>query len=594
MAVGLHLGMSCEGAVECVSTGHQSIHAILQVHSRLPLKGSEAAMPDFAQTGAVTTIHHLRTTELDHLERELRVATEQYKIGLVLPITASDMRAEPFHHIVEQLADVAFIDTIVVVLNRAPEKDDYCECARLVSKMGTKAQILWTDGPRGSKLLEELLDAELNVAVPGKGRAVWMAFGYLLADSSLKAFALHDCDIVDYDREMLARLCLPMAHPGLDFDYCKAYYARCTDRMHGRVARLLVTPLLGALQAVVGDDRYLRYMASFRYPLSGEFAISATLARSNRVPSDWGLEVGTLAEVFRNTSMKRICQVDLGRLYEHKHQSLSLGDPGKGLMKMATDILTNIFRTLASRGVVLNSGHFVTLRSAYLRMAQDAIRQYHADSVVNGLYFDRHNEEHAIDGFADQIMVAGETFQSDPSGGEAIPNWARVLTALPDFPQRMRVAVAEDAAEFGGVSGRRRRQFRRFTRRASNTLASPPPFNRSVRNSIQTTPLRRAGCCPRRSPALPKIGGLLQCRSGRALPDSLSRGFLHAMGTKSNHLPAGRLLPVVMVVLGAFLFSATTRANPPAEADQDITVTDPQAAESARSSFPHGYTAVDL
>ena len=121
--------------------------------------------------------------------------------------------------------------------------------------------------------------------------------------------------------------------------------------------------------------------------------------RSNRIPSDWGLEVGTLGEVFRNTSPKRICQVDLGRLYEHKHQELSLNDPNKGLMKMATDILTNVFRTLASRGVVMQAGHFITLRSAYLRLAQDAIRQYNADALVNGLCFDRHNEEHAIEGF---------------------------------------------------------------------------------------------------------------------------------------------------------------------------------------------------
>jgi glucosyl-3-phosphoglycerate synthase len=314
--------------------------------------------------------------------------------------------------------------------------------------MGERAQVLWTDGPRGSELIQQLLENDFAVSLPGKGRAVWLGFGFLLADPRLKAFSLHDCDIVDYDPVLLARLCLPMAHRSLDFDFCKAYYARCTDRMHGRVVRLLVSPLLQALITMIGREEYLLYMAGFRYPLSGEFAVSSALARSNRVPSDWGLEVGTLAEVFRNTSLKRICQVDLGRLYEHKHQELSLDDPSKGLMKMATDILTNVFRTLASRGVVLQSGHFITLRSAYLRMAQDAIRQYHADALVNGLSFDRHSEEHSIEGFANQIQVAGDAFQLDPAGGEAIPNWTRVLTALPDFPQRLRTCAAADAEEF--------------------------------------------------------------------------------------------------------------------------------------------------
>jgi hypothetical protein len=55
-----------------------------------------------------------------------------------------------------------------------------------------------------------LNDAGLTVSTPGKGRSVWTAFGYLLADPRLEIFALHDCDIVNYDREMLARLCLPI------------------------------------------------------------------------------------------------------------------------------------------------------------------------------------------------------------------------------------------------------------------------------------------------------------------------------------------------------------------------------------------------
>ena len=242
-----------------------------------------------------------------------------------------------------------------------------------------------------------------------------------------------------------------MAHPALDFEFCKAYYARTTDRMHGRVVRLLVKPLLQALMTVLGYDHFLVYMDSFRYPLSGEFAVTSNLARSNRIPSDWGLEVGTLAEVFRNTSIKRVCQVDLCRQYEHKHQALSLEDPTKGLMKMSTDILTTIFRTLASRGTVLQAGHFITLHSAFLRSAQESIRQYHADAMMNGLEYDRHDEEVAAEGFANQVIVAGQMFQDDPTGGEAIPNWSRVLTAFPEFPQQLRQAARADAENLAPV-----------------------------------------------------------------------------------------------------------------------------------------------
>jgi len=405
-------------------------------------------MADFFQHGLIATIHDLGTIQRDRLERTLERFAVNCQVGLVLPVTAGDMRADPFARIMDELAAVRWVQHVVVVLGVAPEVDDFREALAKARALGDRARVLWTDGPRTQGLYQQLSDAGLGVTTGGKGRSVWTAFGYLLADPRLEIFALHDCDIVNYDREMLARLCLPLVHPSLDFEFCKAYYARVTDRMHGRVVRLLVSPLLSALIALLGHERFLVYLESFRYPLSGEFAVTANLARSNRIPSDWGLEVGTLAEVYRNTSLKRICQVDVCRQYEHKHQSLSLEDPSKGLMKMAVDILTSIFRTLASMGTVLGPGHFTTLRSAYLRSAQDAIRHYHADAMMNGLQFDRHEEEQAVEGFARQIARAGELFQSEPAGGEAIPNWVRVLSAFPDFPQQLRQAAEQDRQEF--------------------------------------------------------------------------------------------------------------------------------------------------
>src|SRR5690606_28575541 len=100
---------------------------------------------------------------------------------------------------------------------------------------------------------------------------------------------------------------------------------------------------------------------------------------------------------------------------EHKHQALSLDDPTQGLMRMASDIVISIVRTLASRGMAFSPGHFLSIRAAYLRAAQDAIRKYHADALINGLEYDRHEEEQAIEGFARQIAAAGQAFFEDPS-----------------------------------------------------------------------------------------------------------------------------------------------------------------------------------
>ncbi len=395
-------------------------------------------MPDFYQHELITTIHDLRTGELDRLEELLRESTRQSRIGLVLPVTASDMRAEPFERIVSELVDADYVDTIVISLGVAPEQSDYDETVQKTARLGERARVLWTDGPDVQSLYTELIDAGIAVSTPGKGRSVWTAFGYLLADPKIDTFVLHDCDIVDYDRLLLARLCLPMVHPALDFEFCKAYYARVTDRMHGRVVRLLVTPLLRALTSIFPSSEFLRFLASFRYPLSGEFSLTRNLARTNRIPSDWGLEVGTLAEVYRNTSLKRVCQTDLCRLYEHKHQALSLDEKNAGLMRMAIDILTTIYRTLASQGVVMSEAMFITLRSSYVRTAQNCVRQYASDALVNDLNFDRHAEETAIDAFADCISRAADEFREDPNGAEAIPNWTRVRAAFPGFTQRLR------------------------------------------------------------------------------------------------------------------------------------------------------------
>ncbi|MFV1965410.1 MAG: glycosyl transferase [Pirellulaceae bacterium] len=405
-------------------------------------------MPDFIQSGPITTLHDLGAVDTEAIEQILAADTQTHQVGLVLPVTASDMRADPFGRIVEELTQVDYIEQIVVTLGVAPNMEDYRETVEKIRPLGDRARVLWTNGERVEGLYNELHEAGLHLGSPGKGQSVWTAFGYLLSNPRLEVFALHDCDIVYYDRGIPARLCLPLVHSGLDFEFCKAYYARFTDRMHGRVVRLLVSPILNALRTIVGENRFLSYLQSFRYPLSGEFAVTTNLAKSNRIPCDWGLEVGTLAEVFRNISLKRVCQVDLCHRYEHKHQSLSVEDPNQGLMKMATDIMTTIFRTLASMGVVLQAGHFVTLRSAYLRAAQDAIRQYHADALINGLVLDRHAEEQAVEGFARQVTVAGEVFTENPLGGEAIPNWNRVLAAFPDFPQRLWDAARQDAEEF--------------------------------------------------------------------------------------------------------------------------------------------------
>ena len=134
---------------------------------------------------------------------------------------------------------------------------------------------------------------------------------------------------------MLARLFYPIANPNFHFEFCKGFYARVADgKMNGRVSRLLVSPLLLAMEQVLGGSEYLSFMRGFRYPLAGEFSFRKNLIPQLRIPSDWGLEVGILSEMQRSQAQSCL-SVDLANTYDHKHQDLSPDDASKGLSRMS-------------------------------------------------------------------------------------------------------------------------------------------------------------------------------------------------------------------------------------------------------------------
>jgi glucosyl-3-phosphoglycerate synthase len=384
-------------------------------------------MADFHQTGVIATLHRLGRPDLSRLEGEIRSYAQARPVALVLPCLASEADGPALKGIVDTLRGVRYLRQVVVAVSGTESRDEFDRMRHVFDGVRTlndePASLIWTCGPRLQELYATLRSEGLDPGEDGKGRSAWIAYGYVHATDVSRVIAIHDCDILDYDREMLARLCYPTANPNLGYEFAKGYYGRVTDRLHGRVTRLFVTPLLRAMKSVLGPVPLLEYLDSFRYPLAGECSMTTDLARINRVPSDWGLEVGMLAEVYRNCSLKRICQVDLADNYDHKHRDLSADDPSQGLHRMVNDI------------------------AAYVRTAQDAVARYSDDAALNGLHFDRHEEEVAVETFSRALRAAGLGFVRDPMGAPPIPNWSRVTSALPDFLGDLADAVARDAAE---------------------------------------------------------------------------------------------------------------------------------------------------
>ena len=405
-------------------------------------------MGDFSQNGIISNLHDFGTKTTADIEKELVKFSKERKMELILPSLYSELKGDALPNIVKQISGTKYLNHIIVGLDKA-SKAEAVKAWKFFKKLNKPFTILWNDGPRLKKLHEELKEKDLAPSEMGKGRNVWYCLGMCIARDEARSVALHDCDIKTYDRRMLAKLFYPVVNPMFNFEFCKGYYPRVSNnKMGGRVARLLVFPLITALEKTIGKSDYLEFMKSFKYPLAGEFSFRRNILPELRISSDWGIEVGVLSEMQRNYSPHNICQVDLADTYDHKHQELSINDDTRGLSKMSIDIIKTMIRKLATQGNSFSTETFRSLKATYYRSALDLIDIYRSDAQMNGLKFDSHMEEKAVELFALNIMKAGEHFFQNPMVTPFIPTWSRIKSAIPDFLQRLKKAVDEDNKEY--------------------------------------------------------------------------------------------------------------------------------------------------
>ncbi len=406
-------------------------------------------MGDFYQNGIITTLHNLSQRPLSDMEKELKTFAKTRPMGLILPSLFSELEGDALVNIVKELSTVDYLDEIVIGLDRASEAE-YKHALEFFKPLNQNFKVLWNDGPRLRKIDAQLKSEGLAPMEAGKGRNVWYCMGYTLASGKAESIALHDCDILTYNKSLLARLLYPVANPNFNYEFCKGYYSRVANsKIHGRVSRLLVTPLIRALMRTIGHSPYLDFIDSFRYPLAGEFSFRADVMTDIRIPSDWGLEIGVLSEMNRNYANNRLCQADIADTYDHKHQELSPEDAEKGLSKMSIDISKALFRKLATNGVIFSTETFRSIKATYFRIALDFVETYHNDARMNGLQFDIHSEEKAVELFARNILHAGKSFLENPMEKPFVPSWSRVRSAFPDILSSIHQAVDDDMKEFG-------------------------------------------------------------------------------------------------------------------------------------------------
>ncbi|MFO8234931.1 MAG: hypothetical protein R6U04_05985 [Bacteroidales bacterium] len=401
-------------------------------------------MSDFFQNGWVTTLHNLRSRTTQEMENRLLEFSKNRPMALVIPCLYSELEGDALPSILDELKKVEYLNEIIIGLDRA-DKQQFEHAKKYFSRLPQHHRILWNDGPRMRELDDLLIKKKIAPSQMGKGRNAWYCYGYFIASGRSEAIALHDADILTYDRSLLARLFYPVVDPRFNYKFCKGYYFReSKGKLKGRVTRLLVSPLIHTLEKFFGHVPYLRYLNGFRYPLAGEFSMRADVVKTIRIPSDWGLEIGVLSEVQRLNPINRICQADIADSYDHKHQPVSEEDRNRGLSKMSIDISKAIFRELAEKGYVFSQETFRSLKATYYKIALDFAEQYNNDAVMNGLELDHHVEEEIVELFARNIYLAGEEFLSNPMQSDFIPSWKRVMSAIPDFMDKFYAVVEED------------------------------------------------------------------------------------------------------------------------------------------------------
>ena len=420
-------------------------------------------MADFHQEGVITTLHGLyeafdREAYLEELEKKLVDYAAHRNITLLLPCLFSELKnPDVLDPIVNDISRVEYIHSIVVALGGA-SYEEFQEARRYFSRLGTNKRdlkLVWVDGPGVREVLNRIREKDIATGVAGKGQSVWLALGYILAKEQADVIALHDCDIVTYDRILLGRLIEPVANPNNDFEFCKGYYARISpteQAMKGRVTRLFVSPFVDAMMKIMREqgfselERFFRYHRAFKYPLAGEFTFSNHLAGGLNIAYDWGLEVSTLSEVYTKLITKKIAQVDLTRNYEHKHQDMSQQDAQKGLHRMVVDIAKFYLHYMRSHGFALDDANIDMILHTYYQNALSYIKSYSDDAEVNNLIYDRYGEEQAAHYFRGFLWTAWEQCKG-PQLSTQIPSWNRVLYSLPDIYDHLRSIVERDNSE---------------------------------------------------------------------------------------------------------------------------------------------------
>lgn len=311
------------------------------------------------------------------MESEVLVAGK--KIVVVVPCSIRHYQQQIIHLLVQKLQVVSFVHSIVIVLSgHAAETERNKHHA-------------FNSNQYRQDLIQVLCASE-----PGKGRALKVGFNYVYQQYGIDAVVVTlDADLQSFNTLFLLKLTYPIAVYGGHFN--KGFYARYSNnKLDGRLTRLLVFPLLYALSAQDPSNDLLQWLLSFRYPLSGDVAMSSQVLPELDIADNWSYDLSLLRSVHRAQQSLDIYQTELSDNYEHLHRSVEKKGES-GLMEVAHDIV----------GYLLNlaTHNRASLAQDYLKFAKQFCEKYKKLALFNGLNYSQETEEDLVKRIYSQISL---------------------------------------------------------------------------------------------------------------------------------------------------------------------------------------------
>jgi glucosyl-3-phosphoglycerate synthase len=436
---------------------------ILKPHSPVSVKAHKGQrLSEFNPSGLISTIHDLYEIldpedYLANLEKRLSHHARSVGIGLILPCLMDEARnTSVIGKILDELGSVDYLRVILVALGGARKVADLLFARELFTEAlegNTELRFMWADSPAIRAICDEIGEGYGLQMPDGKGRAVWLAMGYMLAREDCQVIAVHDTDILTYDRILLGRLIEPTADREMGYDFCKGFYARiCHSEMtlKGRVTRLFVIPFVEAMYRRYHDlkhrqlTRFFHFFRSFRYPLAGEWSISREVAQGLRLTPDWTLEVKVLAELHHMLDPGRMVQVDLARNYDHKHQPINGGHLRGGLKGMVVEISKFFLHSIINGDAYLDDRSVREIQGIYRDTAMAFVERYWRDSFFNSLSYDFHGEVSMVEHFSEALWIGWEHLkESDLQLPEDLPSWGDLFNDCGKLRERIIRAVED-------------------------------------------------------------------------------------------------------------------------------------------------------